>query len=177
MDRSPDGCERGPSLRSWVQVDAVEAYGPCPHPCLVLEACHSHGSPSSARAHGFSCCALNPELKLRRGDDAAQTSTKLYLILDFVNGGHLFFQLYRQVRGLDDKSCRSLSSVRAPKQSPSVVLCVRIVRVNQPPRQMTRSCTPPGPMQSNRSRALCLRCVRGTRLSALAHPQALVFVK
>lgn len=27
---------------------------------------------------------------------AAQTSTKLYLVLDFVNGGHLFFQLYRQ---------------------------------------------------------------------------------
>ena len=26
-----------------------------------------------------------------------QTSTKLYLVLDFVNGGHLFFQLYRQV--------------------------------------------------------------------------------
>mmetsp|Transcript_25783 Transcript_25783/g.48911 ORF Transcript_25783/g.48911 Transcript_25783/m.48911 type:complete len:460 (-) Transcript_25783:272-1651(-) len=25
-----------------------------------------------------------------------QTSSKLYLILDFVNGGHLFFQLYRQ---------------------------------------------------------------------------------
>jgi len=24
-----------------------------------------------------------------------QTGTKLYLILDFVNGGHLFFQLYR----------------------------------------------------------------------------------
>ena len=27
-----------------------------------------------------------------------QTSTKLYLVLDFINGGHLFFQLYRQVR-------------------------------------------------------------------------------
>jgi serine/threonine protein kinase len=26
---------------------------------------------------------------------AAQTATKLYLILDFINGGHLFFQLYR----------------------------------------------------------------------------------
>lgn len=25
-----------------------------------------------------------------------QTSTKLYLVLDFINGGHLFFQLYRQ---------------------------------------------------------------------------------
>ena len=25
-----------------------------------------------------------------------QTATKLYLVLDFVNGGHLFFQLYRQ---------------------------------------------------------------------------------
>jgi p70 ribosomal S6 kinase len=24
-----------------------------------------------------------------------QTATKLYLILDFINGGHLFFQLYR----------------------------------------------------------------------------------
>jgi len=24
-----------------------------------------------------------------------QTATKLYLVLDFVNGGHLFFQLYR----------------------------------------------------------------------------------
>ena len=27
---------------------------------------------------------------------AVQTATKLYLVLDFVNGGHLFFQLYRQ---------------------------------------------------------------------------------
>lgn len=27
-----------------------------------------------------------------------QTSSKLYLVLDFINGGHLFFQLYRQVR-------------------------------------------------------------------------------
>lgn len=26
-----------------------------------------------------------------------QTSSKLYLVLDFINGGHLFFQLYRQV--------------------------------------------------------------------------------
>ncbi len=26
----------------------------------------------------------------------SQTSTKLYLVLDFINGGHLFFQLYRQ---------------------------------------------------------------------------------
>ena len=26
----------------------------------------------------------------------AQTASKLYLVLDFVNGGHLFFQLYRQ---------------------------------------------------------------------------------
>lgn len=26
---------------------------------------------------------------------APQTATKLYLILDFINGGHLFFQLYR----------------------------------------------------------------------------------
>ncbi len=25
-----------------------------------------------------------------------QTKSKLYLILDFINGGHLFFQLYRQ---------------------------------------------------------------------------------
>ena len=25
-----------------------------------------------------------------------QTASKLYLVLDFVNGGHLFFQLYRQ---------------------------------------------------------------------------------
>lgn len=25
-----------------------------------------------------------------------QTRTKLYLVLDFINGGHLFFQLYRQ---------------------------------------------------------------------------------
>lgn len=25
-----------------------------------------------------------------------QTSSKLYLVLDFINGGHLFFQLYRQ---------------------------------------------------------------------------------
>lgn len=27
---------------------------------------------------------------------AMQTSSKLYLVLDFINGGHLFFQLYRQ---------------------------------------------------------------------------------
>ena len=26
-----------------------------------------------------------------------QTPKKLYLVLDFINGGHLFFQLYRQV--------------------------------------------------------------------------------
>ena len=25
-----------------------------------------------------------------------QTSAKLYLVLDFMNGGHLFFNLYRQ---------------------------------------------------------------------------------
>ena len=25
-----------------------------------------------------------------------QTASKLYLVLDFINGGHLFFQLYRQ---------------------------------------------------------------------------------
>ena len=30
---------------------------------------------------------------------ALQTPTKLYLVLDFINGGHLFFQLYRQVGG------------------------------------------------------------------------------
>lgn len=28
--------------------------------------------------------------------DFLQTKSKLYLILDFVNGGHLFFHLYRQ---------------------------------------------------------------------------------
>ena len=28
--------------------------------------------------------------------DECQTKSKLYLILDFINGGHLFFQLYRQ---------------------------------------------------------------------------------
>lgn len=27
-----------------------------------------------------------------------QTASKLYLVLDFINGGHLFFNLYRQVR-------------------------------------------------------------------------------
>lgn len=26
-----------------------------------------------------------------------QTASKLYLVLDFINGGHLFFNLYRQV--------------------------------------------------------------------------------
>ncbi|RVW52796.1 Serine/threonine-protein kinase AtPK1/AtPK6 [Vitis vinifera] len=26
----------------------------------------------------------------------SQTNSKLYLIMDFVNGGHLFFHLYRQ---------------------------------------------------------------------------------
>ena len=26
-----------------------------------------------------------------------QTSSKLYLMMDFINGGHLFFQLYREV--------------------------------------------------------------------------------
>ncbi len=37
----------------------------------------------------------------------AQTSAKLYLVLDFMNGGHLFFNLYRQ--GIFDEpqvSCR-----------------------------------------------------------------------
>jgi len=28
-----------------------------------------------------------------------QSASKLYLVLDFINGGHLFFNLYRQVRG------------------------------------------------------------------------------
>lgn len=28
-----------------------------------------------------------------------QTPSKLYLVLDFINGGHLFFNLYRQVGG------------------------------------------------------------------------------
>lgn len=28
---------------------------------------------------------------------ALQTQSKLYLVLDFINGGHLFFNLYRQV--------------------------------------------------------------------------------
>ena len=37
-----------------------------------------------------------------------QTSSKLYLVLDFINGGHLFFQLYRQVLGLIWASCRQL---------------------------------------------------------------------
>ena len=37
------------------------------------------------------------EAGLLRGCCVLQTSTKLYLVLDFVNGGHLFFQLYRQV--------------------------------------------------------------------------------
>jgi p70 ribosomal S6 kinase len=27
-----------------------------------------------------------------------QSASKLYLVLDFINGGHLFFNLYRQVR-------------------------------------------------------------------------------
>lgn len=27
-----------------------------------------------------------------------QTASKLYLVLDFINGGHLFFNLYRQVQ-------------------------------------------------------------------------------
>ena len=31
-----------------------------------------------------------------------QTSQKLYLILDFINGGHLFFWLYRQGRARYD---------------------------------------------------------------------------
>uniref|UniRef100_A0A0D6QZ99 non-specific serine/threonine protein kinase n=1 Tax=Araucaria cunninghamii TaxID=56994 RepID=A0A0D6QZ99_ARACU len=31
-----------------------------------------------------------------------QTKSKLYLILDFINGGHLFFQLYRQVTFSED---------------------------------------------------------------------------
>ena len=36
-----------------------------------------------------------------------QTSSKLYLVLDFINGGHLFFQLYRQVNSwLASKYCQ-----------------------------------------------------------------------
>lgn len=32
-----------------------------------------------------------------RGLLTLQTTAKLYLVLDFINGGHLFFNLYRQV--------------------------------------------------------------------------------
>ena len=35
--------------------------------------------------------------KTLMGNASLQTASKLYLVLDFVNGGHLFFQLYRQV--------------------------------------------------------------------------------
>ncbi len=34
-----------------------------------------------------------------------QTNSKLYLLLDFINGGHLFFQLYRQVRACCKALC------------------------------------------------------------------------
>ena len=39
-------------------------------------------------------------LDLSQSHFALQTSSKLYLVLDFINGGHLFFQLYRQVLDL-----------------------------------------------------------------------------
>ena len=45
-----------------------------------------------------SCHELcNFKLKLLTRSVQLQTSSKLYLVLDFINGGHLFFQLYRQV--------------------------------------------------------------------------------
>lgn len=45
-----------------------------------------------------------------------QTSSKLYLLLDFINGGHLFFQLYREVIPL---AClpRPAAEVKAGNQS------------------------------------------------------------
>jgi len=40
-----------------------------------------------------------------------QTSAKLYLVLDFMNGGHLFFNLYRQ--GIfDEPQVTSTTSLR-----------------------------------------------------------------
>jgi Protein kinase domain len=40
-----------------------------------------------------------------------QTDAKLYLILDFINGGHLFYNLYRQVR---QQTASSPSSSQMP---------------------------------------------------------------
>mgnify|MGYP001807666939 CR=1 FL=1 len=41
-----------------------------------------------------------------------QTASKLYLVLDFINGGHLFFNLYRQVRiGLHRSYCCMVQDV------------------------------------------------------------------
>ena len=49
------------------------------------------------------CCfhcplpSIIPSLPLPLPPPTHQTPKKLYLVLDFINGGHLFFQLYRQV--------------------------------------------------------------------------------
>ena len=77
---------------------------------------------------------------------SAQTASKLYLVLDFVNGGHLFFQLYRQ--GIFDEDLarlytaelvlaiahlhslgiahRDLKPVRAIGALPDLLLCGRL---------------------------------------------------
>jgi p70 ribosomal S6 kinase len=38
-----------------------------------------------------------------------QSASKLYLVLDFINGGHLFFNLYRQVGGFIGEELHLLS--------------------------------------------------------------------
>jgi len=44
----------------------------------------------------FHICLLDAPTILRRlSNRELQTAAKLYLVLDFVNGGHLFFNLYR----------------------------------------------------------------------------------
>ncbi len=53
-------------------------------------------SPCIFRAAANVLCALAAAEACVHVMMSAQTASKLYLVLDFVNGGHLFFQLYRQ---------------------------------------------------------------------------------
>ena len=46
-----------------------------------------------------------------------QTTSKLYLLLDFINGGHLFFQLYREVREAFNH-CRTFTLSKCPATPP-----------------------------------------------------------
>ena len=75
------------TLRYSFQVTACSLQLPVPGSCAAWTC----GGLTRYRSCSFNLKVLTRCLQL-------QTSSKLYLVLDFINGGHLFFQLYRQVR-------------------------------------------------------------------------------